>query len=216
MISIAPEPEAMKRKRDNPGAVPADPAPPAKKPKTRPAATPAHGQRQPPPPAAPRAPAVLTCYYPRVLTLRAYLAARLLEDTKGKAGNASNGDRLLESRLAAHAGPRADAARALLDGVVVAHGDGGGRAADERVRARDLLLFSQLEPSSTLGRAACRTLDWAVLQREVRLITTLCCPRLTWSRSSASPCGCCSSARGARSRPRTCCARGSSGARRRG
>ena len=120
----------MKRKRDNPAAAPADPAPPAKKPYTRPA-IPTHRRRKPQP-KAPHPPAVLTCYYPRVLTLRAYLAARLLEDAKPKAGN--DGDRLLEARLSREAGPRADAARALLDGVVVAPGEGGGRAADPRGR----------------------------------------------------------------------------------
>jgi hypothetical protein len=109
----------------------------------------------------------LTCYYPHVLSLRAYLAARLLADTKSASGHGGDGDRLLEARLSREQGTRAEVARALLDRVVVAHGEGGGRAADPRVRARDLLLFSQLEPASTLSRPACRTPDWAVLQREV-------------------------------------------------
>jgi hypothetical protein len=111
----------------------------------------------------------LTSYYPHVLTLRAYLSARLLSDARPKDRRSSGaGDHLLNARLAVEpSGPRAEAARALLDGVVVAYAEGRGQAVDARTRARDLLLFSQQEPESTIGRAACRTPDWAVLQREV-------------------------------------------------
>jgi hypothetical protein len=156
----------MKRKR-NSAVTSAATAPPAKRRKTRSAAS----ASLPRCPAATTPHPVLVCYYERVVTLRDYLSVRLREDANGDGHGNGDGDgdddccRALDALPRDSQAPGADGLSAILDGVLVGC-NGAGRVKDPRGRARDLLLFSQLSPDSIINKP-CRTPDWAVLQREV-------------------------------------------------